>query len=62
MQIILLWMTGALVIGQLFKYLSLPPLVGFILAGYIFSVFGYHDTNSFPVSYTHLTLPTICSV
>ena len=47
MQIILLWMTGALVIGQLFKYLSLPPLVGFILAGYIFSVFGYHDTNSY---------------
>ena len=46
MEIILVWMTGALICGQIFRLLSLPILVGFIFSGYIFSVFDLNDTNS----------------
>ena len=45
MEIILFWMTGALICGQIFRLLSLPILVGFIFSGYIFSTFNLEDSN-----------------
>ena len=46
MEILLFWMTGALICGQIFRLLSLPILVGFIFSGYIFSIFDLNDTSS----------------
>ncbi len=45
MEIILLWMTGALICGQIFRLFSLPILIGFIFSGYIFNIFNFEDTN-----------------
>ena len=43
MELVLIWMTGAFLVGQLFRIISLPPLVGFILSGYIFTMLGMSD-------------------
>ncbi len=45
MDLILIWLSGSLFFGFIFKILSLPTLVGFILAGYFFSLAGYSDYN-----------------
>ena len=36
-------MTGAFLVGQAFRIISLPPLVGFILSGYLFTIIGMSD-------------------
>ena len=46
MDIILLWMAGALICGQIFRFLSLPILVGFIFSGYLFNYFDIGDSNN----------------
>ncbi len=43
MELVLIWMTGAFLVGQVFRIISLPPLVGFILSGYLFTVIGMSD-------------------
>tara|TARA_B100001248_G_scaffold249367_1_gene222508 strand:- start:652 stop:2202 length:1551 start_codon:yes stop_codon:yes gene_type:complete len=43
MELVFIWMTGAFLVGQLFRVISLPPLVGFILSGYIFTLLGMSD-------------------
>ena len=43
MELVLIWMTGAFLVGQLFRIISLPSLVGFILSGYIFTMLGISD-------------------
>ena len=43
MELVLIWMTGAFLVGQVFRIISLPPLVGFILSGYIFTMLGMSD-------------------
>ncbi len=46
MEIIFVWMIGALILGQMLKTLSLPPLIGFIFAGYIFNLIGFSDSQN----------------
>tara|TARA_Y100000591_G_scaffold83037_1_gene70012 strand:+ start:2811 stop:4361 length:1551 start_codon:yes stop_codon:yes gene_type:complete len=43
MELILIWMTGAFFVGQVFRFISLPPLAGFILSGYLFTILGMSD-------------------
>ena len=43
MELVLIWMTGAFLVGQVFRIISLPPLVGFILSGYFFTIIGMSD-------------------
>ena len=43
MELVLIWMTGAFLVGQAFRIISLPPLVGFILSGYLFTIIGMSD-------------------
>lgn len=43
MELVLIWMTGAFLVGQVFRIISLPPLVGFILSGYLFTIVGMSD-------------------
>ena len=43
MGTILIWMTAALILGQIFKTLSLPVIVGFIASGYLFSIVDFAD-------------------
>ena len=43
METILIWMTVALVGGYAFKILSLPTSAGFIIAGYILTLFNFSD-------------------
>lgn len=43
MELVLIWMTGAFLVGQTFRIISLPPLVGFILSGYLFTIIGMSD-------------------
>ena len=45
MDTVLLWMAGALICGQIFRFLSLPILVGFIFSGYLLNFFDFGDTN-----------------
>ena len=45
MEIILLWMTGALILGFLCSLLSLPISIGFIATGYFFLKVDLHDKN-----------------
>ena len=47
------------VVTVLFKWLKQPVVLGYIVAGFLASPH-FHYLPS--VSYTHLTLPTICSV
>ena len=46
MELILIWMTGAFFVGQAFRFISLPPLAGFILSGYLFAILGMSDNIS----------------
>lgn len=39
----MIWMTGAFFVGQVFRFISLPPLAGFILSGYLFTILGMSD-------------------
>ncbi|MDC3067557.1 cation:proton antiporter [Pseudomonadota bacterium] len=43
MDLILIWLSGSLLFGFVFKILALPTLIGFILAGYFFSLTGFAD-------------------
>tara|TARA_A100001015_G_scaffold139637_1_gene154824 strand:+ start:31 stop:1578 length:1548 start_codon:yes stop_codon:yes gene_type:complete len=43
MGTILIWMTAALILGQIFRTLSLPVIVGFIASGYLFSIVDFAD-------------------
>ena len=43
MGTILIWMTAALIFGQIFRALSLPVIVGFIASGYLFSIVDFAD-------------------
>ena len=45
MEMFLFWMGGALICGQVFKILSLPILIGFIFAGFLFKYFNFADVN-----------------
>ena len=45
MEIILFWMTGALISGFLCRLLSLPISIGFIAAGYFFVKVDLHDKS-----------------
>ncbi len=45
MLVVLIWMTGALVCGQLCRIASLPVIVGFIAAGYFFNLTGFTDKD-----------------
>ena len=45
MDIILFWMTGALISGFLCRLLSLPISIGFIATGYFFVKVGLHDKS-----------------
>lgn len=51
METILIWMTVALVGGYAFKILSLPTSAGFIIAGYILTLFNFSDEADY------LTIP-----
>ena len=42
---ILVWMSGALIFGQICRSLSLPVVVGFIAAGYFFGVTSFADKD-----------------
>ena len=46
MDLILIWLSGSLLFGFVFKILALPTLVGFILAGYLFSLTGFADYDN----------------
>ena len=46
METVLIWFSGALVFGYLFKVLSLPILIGFITSGFFFSYINLSDTNN----------------
>ena len=43
---VLVWMAGAWGAGQLARWLALPPLVGYLIAGALFSANGLGDTES----------------
>ena len=45
MEIILFWMTGALISGFLCRLLSLPISIGFIATGYFFVKVDLHDKS-----------------
>jgi len=45
MDMILIWLSGALFFGYIFKVLSLPILIGFITSGYFFSYINFSDNN-----------------
>jgi len=45
MDLILIWLTGALTFGFISKILSIPILVGFIFSGYFFSLIDLNDTE-----------------
>ena len=45
MELVLIWMTGAFLVGQAFRIISLPPLVGLILSGYLITIKGMSDDN-----------------
>ena len=45
MDMILIWLSGALFFGYIFKALSLPILIGFIISGYFFSYINFSDNN-----------------
>ena len=46
MENLIIWIYGALFLGQFCKILTIPVLIGFILSGYIFSLFNYADYNN----------------
>ena len=45
MDMILIWLSGALFFGYILKALSLPILIGFIISGYFFSYINFSDNN-----------------
>ena len=45
MDLILIWLSGALFFGFIFKVLSLPILIGFITSGYFFSYISFSDND-----------------
>lgn len=44
MTTLLIWIAGAWGAGQVARWLSLPPLVGYLIAGALFASFGLDDT------------------
>ena len=52
METVLIWLSGALIFGYIFKVLSLPILIGFISSGFFFSYINLSDTNNI------LTIPS----
>ena len=46
MEIALIWMTGALVAGQICRWLSIPIIIGFIGAGYFFTQIDINDSQN----------------
>ena len=46
MENYIIWISGALFFGQIFKTLSMPVLVGFIFSGYVFNLLGFADYNN----------------
>lgn len=40
---LLIWLAGAWVVGQLARWVGLPPLVGYLIAGALFAGFGHGD-------------------
>ena len=46
MENFIIWISGALFLGQVCKILTIPVLIGFILAGYIFNLLDYSDYNN----------------
>lgn len=46
MEIALIWMTGALVAGQICRWLSIPVIIGFIGAGYFFTQIDLNDSQN----------------
>ncbi len=46
MENFVIWISGALFLGQVCKVLAIPALIGFILSGYIFSLLNYADYNN----------------
>ena len=52
METVLIWISGALIFGYIFKVLSLPILIGFISSGFFFSYINLSDTNNI------LTIPS----
>ncbi len=45
LSILLIWVAGAWVLGQIARWVGLPPLVGYLLAGALFAAVGLGDTE-----------------
>ena len=45
MTTLLIWIAGAWGAGQVARWLSLPPLVGYLIAGALFGSYGLDDTT-----------------
>ena len=46
MELFLIWILGAFIAGHLCKILSVPVIIGFIFAGYLFQSFGLGDQQN----------------
>ena len=46
MENFIIWISGALFLGQVCKILTIPVLIGFILSGYIYNLLDYADYNN----------------
>ncbi|MGA1206405.1 MAG: cation:proton antiporter [Litorivicinaceae bacterium] len=44
MTLLLIWLVGAWAIGSLVRFLGMPPLVGYLVAGAVFAATGFDDT------------------
>ena len=39
------WLSFAFIFGLLMRFIGLPPLIGYLAAGFVLSIYGYNSNN-----------------